>query len=426
MYRQNALDDLLDAERHFRQQAENALRELRGVLVELAQRLAGNQIEDARRADPNAPENWGPETWRAFFAKLPNRQESNGWNENLLTELQQLKGENQALKERLASIDPKPALTTNPTLPELQGELQTPASASPVRKLPAAARLDNSPTLVDANPQPVSFAHVDLLRDLHALPLATMLPARYECLFPKYGLSDADWERQMRRRLYVLYLLSRGMDLRLEIDYLLSQVEGIKSRTGALHRIYDSLIDRKLISREVMEMSAPNTSLALLRLSDEGRSLCQMLGWYIAETERQRIYRLNHETQVPQHTLAVMIFAMHARFRGYRVGVLPQVDIIQTDAVPDVVITRDATEGKPETIYVEVELNGKELDEKWRNLAKLQNRIAICARNTQHRSRLVENCKLKSLHGLATDLETLIACKVPDISQCADLWAEEW
>ena len=28
--RTNALDDLLDAERHFRQQAESALRELRG------------------------------------------------------------------------------------------------------------------------------------------------------------------------------------------------------------------------------------------------------------------------------------------------------------------------------------------------------------------------------------------------------------
>ena len=47
--RTNALDDLLDAERHFRSQAEIALRELRSVLSELAERLAGLEIEDTWR-----------------------------------------------------------------------------------------------------------------------------------------------------------------------------------------------------------------------------------------------------------------------------------------------------------------------------------------------------------------------------------------
>jgi hypothetical protein len=284
----------------------------------------------------------------------------------------------------------------------------------------------SDPTLVDLNPQGLTFAHQDLLRELRAHRLPTTLPARFQNHFPKIGLNEADWERQVRRKLYVLYLLSRGLDIRLEIDHLISQVEGIGSRTGALRRIYDSMVKKNLLSQEVMEMSAPNTSLAMLQLTEDGRQLCQILGWAVAESERQRINRMHQGTQFPQHTLAVMIFAMHARFRGYRVEVLPQLERVQTNAVPDISVSRRLPDDKLETIYVEVELSNKELDEKWRNLSQLQSRVALCARNAQRRVRLVGDCKLKHLHGVATDLETLIACKVPDISQNTPLWAEEW
>ncbi len=57
----------------------------------------------------------------------------------------------------------------------------------------------------------------------------------------------------MRRKLYVLYLLSQGLDIRLEMDYLISQVEGVSSRTGALRRVYDSMVDKNLISRNVLK-----------------------------------------------------------------------------------------------------------------------------------------------------------------------------
>ena len=68
--RTNALDDLLDAERHFRGQAENALRELRSVLTELALRLAGTQIEDARRARPHCSGNLGARTLAKILCQL--------------------------------------------------------------------------------------------------------------------------------------------------------------------------------------------------------------------------------------------------------------------------------------------------------------------------------------------------------------------
>jgi hypothetical protein len=423
--RTNALDDLLDAERHFRQQAESVLRDLRSVLTELAQRVAGAQIEEARRTDPTAPESWGPDRWRKFFANLPARSVGSGWNDNILAELEQLRSENQALKGKLAAT----ALSTprSPILDNVEsGERPTVViQANTPPELPEiVAPLPVRTAEIDT--QSRAFAHANFLSDLRSLRLPAAPPARFESHFPKAGLNEADWERQLRRKLYVLYLLSQGMDIRLEVDYLLSQVEGIGSRTGALRRIYDNMVEKNLLSREILEMSAPNTSLAMLQLTEDGRQLCEILGWGVAESERQRMNRLHQGIQYPQHTLGVMIFAMHTRFRGYQVNVMPHIEGIQTHAIPDVAIIGAPSSENTETIYVEVELSNKELDEKWRNQVQLQKRVALCARNAQRRGRLVGDCKLKNLHGLATDLEMLIACKVPDISQGTPLWAEEW
>ena len=424
--RTNALDDLLDAERHFRGLAENALRELRSVLTELALRLAGTQIEDARRLDPTAPETWGPEGWRKFFASLSVQATNDGWNDTLPGELARLKAENQSLKGKLASLSSSSSITSADSNSAISPEQPSVVSMPVPLESTTPPQPEGDPALVDINPQGQTFTHLELLRELRALRMPITLPARFQSHFPKAGLNEADRERQVRRKLYVLFLLSRGLDIRLEIDHLISQVEGIGSRTGALRRIYDSMVEKNLLSCEVMEMSAPNTSLAMLQLTQDGVQLCQILGWEVSESERQHLNRLHQGMQFPQHTLAVLIFAMHARLRGYRVGVLPELTGVQTNAVPDVYVSPSLPDEKLETIYVEVELSNKELDQKWRNLAQLQTRVALCARNTGRRARLIGDCKLKDLHGMATDLETLIACKVPDISENTPLWVEEW
>ena len=424
--RKNALDDLLDAERHFRGQAENALRELRSVLIELALRLAGTQIEDARRADPTAPENWRPEGWRKFFSSLSVQATNNGWNDTLPGELARLKAENQSLKGKLASLASPSSIASADSNSVISSEQPSAISMPVPLESTTPLQAEGEPTVVDINPQGRTFTHVDLLRELRTLRMPITLPERFQSHFPKAGLNEADRERQVRRKLYVLFLFNRGLDICLEIDHLISLVEGIGSRTGALRRIYDSMVEKNLLSCEVMEMSAPNTSLAMLQLTQDGGQLCQILGWEVNETERQRMNRMHQGAEFPQHTMAVMIFAMHARFRGYRVGVLPELTGVQTNAVPDVSVSRSLADEKIETIYVEVELSIKELDHKWRNLAQLQTRVALCTRNTQRRERLIGDCKLKNLHGMATDLETLIACKVPDISENTPLWVEVW
>jgi hypothetical protein len=424
--RSNMLDDLLDAERHFRQQAEYALRDLQAVLTELALKITGPEIEAARRLDPYAPENWGAERWRQFFSALPMGSGNRGWNEELRGELERLRAENRALRSKPARL----ASASAPALPGAQDQnsLQMPAPGG--ESSPAV--LESAPGVADTmgcdeSPQQAcSYAHSDLLGELRALRLPDSLPVRFQDHFPRVGLNLSDWQRQLRRRLYVVYLLSRGLDIRLEIDHLISQVEGIGARSGALRKLYDSMVERNLASREVLAMSAPNTSLAMLQLTQDGSDLCQALDWPVVESERQRIQRLHEGDRFPQHSLAILIFAMHARLRGLRVEVLPDLPGVETRAAPDVAVIMDQAGQPGEKLYVEVELSLKELDEKWRNLDRLQGRVALCARNTQNRARLVGDCKLKNLHGLATDLESLITCKVPDISTSTALWVEEW
>jgi hypothetical protein len=424
--RTNILDDLLDAERHFRQQAEHALRELQSVLIEQVGRLAGTRLEELRRLDPNAPESWRAENWRQFFESLPRVGEGSGWNKNLLAELEQLKSENRALRQQMASLSSR----------LISGQLNqdtviedAPATKNPLVVFSEAPNASLASETIDSQDSLLldrTFFHPSLLGELRSLHLPTSLPVRFHSHFPMVGLNESAWERQVRRKLFVLYLLSRGLDIRLEMDHLISQVEGIGSRSGALRRLYDGMVDKNLASRQIIEMSAPNTSLAMLQLTDDGRDLCQTLGWQVKESERQRIERLHQGQTYPQHTLAILIFAMHARLRGYQVEVLPELEGFETRASPDVAVSRDQAGTSPARCYVEVELSHKELDTKWRNLNQLQGQVALCARNVQARARLVGDCKLKDLHGVATDLESLIACKVPEISEGTPLWMEEW
>lgn len=154
----------------------------------------------------------------------------------------------------------------------------------------------------------------------------------------------------------------------------------------------------------------------------------KLLGWEILKSERQRLNEDHEGQRFPLHTLAVLIFAMHARFRGWSAAVLPDLGNVTNRAKPDVVIERakPTSPGQIESFYVEVELSRKDLPEKWLNLVNLQGQVAICARNSSTRDRLVSDCKLKNIHGMATDLEVLIAPSLVNISADTPLWDSLW
>jgi hypothetical protein len=75
-----------------------------------------------------------------------------------------------------------------------------------------------------------------------------------------------------------------------------------------------------------------------------------------------------------------------------------------------------------ERIFVEVEF-GEDKPNKWRNMAELQGFVALCAATAEKRSKLVAECKLDKINGIAADIETLIqeSGGVP-----GKLWVEKW
>ena len=80
-----------------------------------------------------------------------------------------------------------------------------------------------------------------------------------------------------------------------------------------------------------------------------------------------------------------------------------------------------------QTFYVEIELGQKESPSKWRNQAKLNGgKVALCAATPDTRKRLVGDCRLAKLSGMATDLETLVKVKHSTIREETPLWLEEW
>jgi hypothetical protein len=219
-----------------------------------------------------------------------------------------------------------------------------------------------------------------------------------------------------------LYLIGGcRLNAKFEIEDLLALVSGMTSRAGSLGRIIDDLLEASILVGETVQINSPKSSLRLLRLSPDGERLFKILfDRDPEETDWERLVRLHEGDRFPEHTLAVLIFALHARKRGFATQVLPPVE--ETKAVPDLQVLRGE-----EKWYVEVELGQKESPTKWRNTAKLNGgKVAVCAATPITRQRLVGDCRLDKLPGMATDLETLIKVKHSTITDQNPLWVECW
>ena len=118
---------------------------------------------------------------------------------------------------------------------------------------------------------------------------------------------------------------------------------------------------------------------------------------------------------------------MLARVRGWATQIAPDSD---GPAAPDLIVI-----GHGQKHLVEVELSargGQKQTRKWRNLAEAQGHVALCAPTAKVRERLVGDCKLAKLSGVATDLYSLNIDKngerkrFYDITPNDPLWVEEF
>lgn len=396
------LDDLLSAERNFRDLAEKRARALTGVLTELAYRLAGEKLEQMRQLDPSAPGGWKPEDWRNFFLAVSLTSQGEGWGKPNGNGHQ---AEVAALQAKIAALER-----------ELAQARQLLAEHSPYQR-----RVEQDNPLIPSTPQKPQAQTGGRLADFVLPKIPKAFEHRWQV---RAEMSRADAELHLKRRGMVLKCLAEGLAVQVEIGRYVGDATGAQYRSGAIRRVFEALEDSGLIVRQTLNLQVTGnmpTRLAVARLSEEGKQFCRALGWQVVEGEWERLLKEHEGEKQEGHTLAVLLFATAARLRGWTVEILPEV---QGNARPDLSVSKDGQRG-----YVEVETGTRlhEENAKWRMNAELNGgRVMLVARNVEERGVLVADCRHVAAHGCATDVETLIAGKFAEVNEEDPLWAEEW
>ncbi len=401
-----AVQDILDAEREIRRALEGDVRQYVELLTRLAQALLGDAFDEARRQDPSIPKYWTAHDWSSFFSKLLLTQNltkspPDRWNNGNHAEAERLKREIETLRrdnirlaaelKRLKEAPPSKAQKKPKLKPRPDADQQK-SKASPQAK--ASVPASNPLVGFEIPQQPLAFSK--LVKGQKWAPL------------------------RWRRGSMLLYLLAvHGINAHIEMDRHIAPLENLSYRTNSTRKPLDMFEESGILEAEVLRIETGITSaLRMVRLTQKGRKLCRMLGWEPVQSDWDLLIEKHQGEQMKEHTLAVLLFAMHARARGWQTEVMPVVD---GPAQPDIRVSRDG-----ETHYVEVELGKRDRPAKWKNLAKLQGYVALCAADLAGRQRLIGDCKLAKLKGRATDLKTLDVKRIYEITPKEPLWVEEW
>ncbi len=243
------------------------------------------------------------------------------------------------------------------------------------------------------------------------------------------GRFEDDTPLKKKRQEMILYLVARyGVSTNLELDRLLATSEKVRSRSNSIRTPGEALVRNGLMTTLKLEIKAPySTSLNISYLTEDGKKLCRAWGWgEPVETDWERIVRLHQGNREEQkaHSLGILIFAMHARFRGWTVDILPHLPDCATP--PDMSVVRGT-----EAYLVEFETGKVEKPHKWQNIAKahLQHKVAICTYTPEDTASHLADAAQLRLSGVATDLRSLIFAdgstsprKINLISSKDELW----
>jgi len=410
---QRSLSDLLKAEKSRRQAVEADRTRLVQLLTRLAQHHDGQRLEEYRRQDPGTPEHWSADEWVDFFSSPSVVQaQARSWGANgnghQKDDLKRMQAEVRRLEPQTEHLQMKTDGRSEPGDGEQvsAGEREIDDRAPETGKAPII-HPPACPEFIEGS----------------SVPLADFtppnVPYKYKGLLTNHGLKDLRW----RRGSMLLYLISTfGMNAHLEMDVFIAKREGLSYRSNSTKKPLENLAAAGLVIAETLRMEVGDfrTALKPARLTDEGRQLCDALGWQVVESDWDRLIRLHQGQKQTRHTLAVLYFALLARVRGWTTKVVPEVEI---GAVPDILVAKD-----DQRYFVEVELGTRGNEKqtaKWKNLADAHDRVAICAPNVKVRERLIKDCRLAKLSGVATDLATLVAKRYYE-SKDEPLWVKEW
>lgn len=427
-YGGNGFRDLVESERMLRALAEAEARDLRKVILDVAYRAGGAQLEQALHEQPNALDAWTAADWRGFFEHVQ-LGSNDGWKNNDAAQLAELRKEVDELKRQLAAAraeaaaakrEAQQAQEKGGSVPNKNkeadsvslGALQSYAGAPPAATGPVPSPRVTVVAEEFAQPPERHLApeHQRLADLLESLPKPILIPDGVRDRFSP----DGD---RAQREMVVLYLVAEsGISERLELEHIYNTYAGRSAQNRRLREIIDDLGTKPgtpnhparqagLLDTTTYDfrLNDPyHTALPCVLLTERGRAVCKRMGWEPVESDLERLIRLHHGDEQRDHTMCVLIFVMHARARGWIVTVVPEVE---GPAEPDVLIERG-----DERWYVEVERSRNDPPlSKWANLAALNGgEVAFCAVDGETARRLRGQCVGAGLHGKGTDIAWLI------------------
>jgi hypothetical protein len=377
---ERSLADLLSAERTRRAAIEADRKQLVELLIDLARKHDGPRLEEHWRQTPEGPLHWSAPEWAAFFQADQSGIKSD-WGQSSLTETAP---SGDKAKDKMVNALQARIIQLESVIADLRlkdGE-QQPAEAS------------DTPTPDPQSPTDIPTGPLDDF----AVP---RLSLKYKPELQKHGYTDLRW----RRGAMQLYLIATlGINAHLELDSFIAPKESLSYRTNSTKKPLKMLKEAGMLHVETLRLQQGEFKMALrvARLTDLGREMCASFGWTLVESDWDRLIEHHQGESQKEHTLAVIYFAMLARVRGWATQIAPESD---GPAAPDLIVI-----GHGERYLVEVELSargGQKQTRKWRNLAEAQGHVALCAPTAKVRERLVGDCKLAKLNGVATDLESL-------------------
>jgi hypothetical protein len=182
-----------------------------------------------------------------------------------------------------------------------------------------------------------------------------------------------------REMLYrVLYCIAMGgystrgdIAIALEMDMSNTETKAVSLRKVA--RACDTLAYEKMIQQEYGKFWW--MSLYRLRLTPAGEKYWKdTYGLSVEESDWDKLIRQHNGADYLEHSSAVLLFAYHARLRGWVARIMPEEDELGTQ--PDLEI-----ENEEWILYVEVERKASRAwskQERWCKQYELQREIVVC------------------------------------------------
>jgi hypothetical protein len=391
---ERSLADLLSAERTRRAAIEADRMQLVELLIDLARKHDGPRLEEHWRQTPQGPLHWSAPEWIAFFqADAPGETD---WGKSLAVETAP---SGDKAKDKMVNALQARIIQLESVIADLRlKDGEKPPAEAPETPIPDTQTPD---TQTPDTPTPGTQSPTDIPTgplDDFAVPRLSM---KYKPELQKHGYTDLRW----RRGAMQLYLIATlGINAHLELDSFIAPKESLSYRTNSTKKPLQMLKEAGMLHVETLRLQQGEFKMALrvARLTDLGREMCASFGWTVVSSDWDRLIEHHQGESQKEHTLAVIYFAMLARVRGWATQIAPDRD---GPATPDLVVI-----GRGQKHLVEVELSargGQKQTRKWRNLAEAQGHVALCAPTAKVRGRLVGDCKLAKLNGVATDLESL-------------------